>query len=141
MTPRRRRPVRREPLLTQLVNMPLDYLTYVQEDWISLDWADFQRWVSVYSPVQVGIMSVMDEKTVYYLLPLVMGLSLQMILMSRGFGQQKRDREMVFGQVMEEYNAVYVHPRLQCRKYEVATQTDGGRGGGGSCERYLSPYA
>ncbi|RKP13948.1 hypothetical protein BJ684DRAFT_19610 [Piptocephalis cylindrospora] len=216
---RRRRPVRREPLLTRLASFPLDYLTYVQEDWLSLDWEGIQRWArwpaaltlnalylfvkytrhteawahgrqtrsiwqekdtyeralryplrgkrmrrsagwavlddwlwwsevallglsllnALYLAVQVGIFSVMDENTVYYLLPLAVALAAQMCLFARAFQQQGRDRQVVFGQVLHEYNEVYVHPRLQCIKYEVSTQT--GEGPDGSCQRYVSSYA
>jgi hypothetical protein len=81
------------------------------------------RFFCLFSPVQVGILSVVDESNMFVLVPVAGMLSIQCLWMAREYRQLIEDKAILFKQMYNEYNERFVHPRLFPLKFDVACQT------------------
>ncbi|CAB5382686.1 unnamed protein product [Rhizophagus irregularis] len=76
-----------------------------------------------FSPVQVGILMLMNKGTEIYSIILAGFLALQMYFYAEKFITLVRDKEIVFREIQREYDMKFVKPRLSRRKKNVETQT------------------
>ncbi|KAJ1737491.1 hypothetical protein LPJ72_000462 [Coemansia sp. Benny D160-2] len=76
-----------------------------------------------YSPVQILIMSFMDGSNWYYILPLAAAAGAQSSFLVRQFSVLVKDKQILFGEVYNEYNEKFVHPRVFAPKKDAGTST------------------
>ncbi|KAJ1667157.1 hypothetical protein IW140_001589 [Coemansia sp. RSA 1813] len=76
-----------------------------------------------YSPMQILVMSFMDGSNWYYILPLSAAAGAQSSFIVRQFSVLVKDKQILFGEVYNEYNEKFVHPRVFASKKDVGTST------------------
>lgn len=76
-----------------------------------------------FSPVQVGILMLMNKGTEIFSIILAGFLTLQMYFYTEKFITLIRSKEIVFREIQREYDMKFVKPRLFRRKKNVETQT------------------
>ncbi|KAJ1996215.1 hypothetical protein GGI25_002205 [Coemansia spiralis] len=76
-----------------------------------------------YSPVQLLVMSFMDGSNWYYILPLAAAVAVQCSFVVREYSVLVKDKQILFGEVYNEYNDKFVHPRVFPSTRDVGTST------------------
>ncbi|KAJ2552742.1 hypothetical protein EV175_003196 [Coemansia sp. RSA 1933] len=76
-----------------------------------------------YSPIQVLVMWFMDGSNWYYILPLAAAVGAQSSFIVRQYSVLVKDKQILFGEVYNEYNEKFVHPRVFASKKDVGTST------------------
>ncbi|KAJ1903192.1 hypothetical protein LPJ81_003186, partial [Coemansia sp. IMI 209127] len=76
-----------------------------------------------YSPMQILVMSFMSGSNWYYILPLAAAVGAQSSFIVRQYSVLVKDKQILFGEVYNEYNEKFVHPRVFASKKDVGTST------------------
>ncbi|KAJ2677218.1 hypothetical protein IWW42_000023 [Coemansia sp. RSA 1085] len=76
-----------------------------------------------YSPVQLLIMSFMNGSNWYYILPLAAAVAVQCTFVVFTYSRLVKDKQVLFGEMYNEYNENFVNPRVFAPKTEAATST------------------
>ncbi|KAF9928950.1 hypothetical protein FBU30_002006 [Linnemannia zychae] len=79
-----------------------------------------------YSPAQVLILAFMTSDNFYVFFPLSIAVALQIHFLVSVYQSYVKDKEILFSEVYNEYNAKFVHPTVFVRKYDkmVSTETE-----------------
>ncbi|KAJ2706997.1 hypothetical protein FB645_001138 [Coemansia sp. IMI 203386] len=76
-----------------------------------------------YSPVQLLILSFMNGSNWYYILPLAAAVACQCTYLVFAYTTMVKDKQILFGEVYNEYNQKFVNPRVFAPKRDAATST------------------
>ncbi|KAJ2842161.1 hypothetical protein IWW36_006010, partial [Coemansia brasiliensis] len=76
-----------------------------------------------YSPVQLLILSFMNGSNWYYILPLAAAVAVQCTFIVFTYSRLVKDKQILFGEMHNEYNEKFVNPRVFAPKAEAATST------------------
>ncbi|KAG0363584.1 hypothetical protein BC939DRAFT_457541 [Gamsiella multidivaricata] len=76
-----------------------------------------------YSPAQVLILSVMNTDNFYIFFPLSIVVAAQVHFLVSVYQSYVKDKQVLYGEVQQEYNAKFVHPRIFVRKFDKQTST------------------
>ncbi|KAJ2726985.1 hypothetical protein GGI07_000102 [Coemansia sp. Benny D115] len=76
-----------------------------------------------YSPVQLLILAFMNGSNWFYILPLAAAVAGQCTFLVFSYTTLVKDKQILFGEVYNEYNQKFVHPRVFAPKRDVATST------------------
>ncbi|KAJ1726222.1 hypothetical protein LPJ61_005338 [Coemansia biformis] len=76
-----------------------------------------------YSPVQLLVLSFMDGSNWYYILPLAAAVAGQCTFVVFAYSTLVKDKQILFGEVHNEYNQKFVNPRVFAPKADVSTST------------------
>ncbi|KAF9132041.1 hypothetical protein BGW39_000900 [Mortierella sp. 14UC] len=77
-----------------------------------------------YSPAQVLILALMTPDNFYVFFPLSIIVALQVHFLVSVYQSYVKDKEILFGEVYNEYNTKFVHPTIFVRKYDKAVSTE-----------------
>ncbi|KAF9099552.1 hypothetical protein BGX23_001193 [Mortierella sp. AD031] len=77
-----------------------------------------------YSPAQVLILAGVTSDNFYVFFPLSIFVALQVHLLVSVYQSYVKDKEILFGEVYNEYNTKFVHPKIFVRKYDKAVSTE-----------------
>ncbi|KAI8320624.1 hypothetical protein GQ54DRAFT_298530 [Martensiomyces pterosporus] len=75
------------------------------------------------SPVQLLILSFMNGSNWYYILPLAAAVAGQCTFLVVTYATLVKDKQLLFGEVYNEYNQSFVNPRVFASKRDVGTST------------------
>ncbi|KAJ1942433.1 hypothetical protein FBU59_003200 [Linderina macrospora] len=75
------------------------------------------------SPLQLLVLTFLDWSNWYYILPLAGGIAAQGTYLVMAYVTLVKDKEIVNGEVHDEYNAKFVYPHLFAPKRDAATST------------------
>ncbi|KAJ2353327.1 hypothetical protein GGF43_003520 [Coemansia sp. RSA 2618] len=76
-----------------------------------------------YSPAQLLILSFMDGSNWYYILPLAAAVAAQCTFIVVAYSRLVKDKQILFGEMHNEYNEKFVNPRVFGPKSDAATST------------------
>ncbi|KAJ2304654.1 hypothetical protein IWW54_005329 [Coemansia sp. RSA 2705] len=76
-----------------------------------------------YSPVQLLILSFMNGSNWYYIVPLAAAVAVQCTFVVLAYSQLVKDKQILFGEMYNEYNENFVNPRVFAPKSDAATST------------------
>ncbi|RKP35807.1 hypothetical protein BJ085DRAFT_11452, partial [Dimargaris cristalligena] len=76
-----------------------------------------------FSPGQAVLIQSANASNWYYLFPLSLTIGLQLRVVSTWYEALVKDKQVLFGQMYNEYNYTYVHPRLNVIKCDKVTAT------------------
>ncbi|KAJ2482910.1 hypothetical protein IWW56_000752 [Coemansia sp. RSA 2131] len=76
-----------------------------------------------YSPVQLLILSFMNGSNWYYILPLAAAVAVQCTFIVVTYSRLVKDKQILFGEMYNEYNEKFVNPRVFAPKSDAATST------------------
>ncbi|KAJ2853106.1 hypothetical protein FB639_006596, partial [Coemansia asiatica] len=76
-----------------------------------------------YSPVQLLILSFMNGTNWFYIIPLAAAVACQCTYLVFAYTTMVKDKQILFGEVYNEYNQKFVNPRVFAAKRDAATST------------------
>ncbi|KAJ2161234.1 hypothetical protein GGF46_001662 [Coemansia sp. RSA 552] len=76
-----------------------------------------------YSPAQLLVMSFMDGSNWFYILPLAAAVAAQCMFIVLAYSKLVKDKQILFGEMYDEYNEKFVNPRVFAPTAEAATST------------------
>ncbi|PIA19673.1 hypothetical protein COEREDRAFT_95181 [Coemansia reversa NRRL 1564] len=76
-----------------------------------------------YSPMQLLLLSFMDSTNWYYILPLAVAVAAQCTFVVFAYSTLVKDKQILYGEVQNEYNQMFVYPNIFAPKSDVATST------------------
>ncbi|KAJ1722208.1 hypothetical protein LPJ53_003341 [Coemansia erecta] len=76
-----------------------------------------------YSPVQLMLLAFMNGSNWYYILPLAAAIATQCTFLVFAYTTMVKDKQILFGEVYNEYNQKFVNPRVFAPKMDAATWT------------------
>ncbi|ORX74732.1 hypothetical protein DL89DRAFT_264538 [Linderina pennispora] len=75
------------------------------------------------SPLQLLVLTFLDWSSWYYILPLAAGIAVQSTYLVMAYTTLVKDKQIVSGEVHDEYNFKFVYPHLFAPKRDAATST------------------
>ncbi|KAJ2747122.1 hypothetical protein GGI20_000827 [Coemansia sp. BCRC 34301] len=76
-----------------------------------------------FSPVQLLTLSFMNGSNWYYILPMAAAVASQCTVLTLAYATMVRDKQILFGEMHDEYNETFVNPRVFAPKQDAATST------------------
>ncbi|KAJ2693251.1 hypothetical protein H4218_006115 [Coemansia sp. IMI 209128] len=76
-----------------------------------------------FSPVQLLTLSFMNGSNWFYILPMAAAVAGQCTVLVLAYATMVKDKQIIFGEMHDEYNETFVNPRVFAPKQDVATST------------------
>ncbi|KAJ2827673.1 hypothetical protein GGI24_002589 [Coemansia furcata] len=76
-----------------------------------------------FSPVQLLTLSFMNGSNWFYILPMAAAVAGQCTVLVLAYATMVKDKQIIFGEMYDEYNENFVNPRVFAPKQDVATST------------------
>ncbi|KAJ2471439.1 hypothetical protein GGI02_002267 [Coemansia sp. RSA 2322] len=76
-----------------------------------------------FSPVQLVTLSFMNGSNWYYILPMAAAVAGQCTVLVLAYATMAKDRQILYGEMHNEYNETFVNPRVFAPKRDAGTST------------------